>query len=106
MIFAPNEHFLNQQDGEEIKRITDSSFKIRGKEEKSFLCECQSTADSSMLVRIFEYAAQIALDQGKIVKNRLKVEIPRSGILFLRSNRATPDKMGCLLYTSPSPRDP
>ena len=99
VIFAPNEHFLNQQDGDEAKRITDSSFKIRGKEEKSFLCECQSTADSSMLVRIFEYAAQIALDQGKIVKNRLKVEIPRSGILFLRSNRATPDKMGIEMNT-------
>ena len=25
IIFAPNEHFLNQQDGEEEKRITDSS---------------------------------------------------------------------------------
>lgn len=39
IIFAPNEHFLNQQDGED-RRITDSSFKIRGAEEKSFLCEC------------------------------------------------------------------
>ena len=46
-----------------------------------------------MLIRIFEYATQIALDQGELENNVLKVEIPRSAILFLRSNGATPDKM-------------
>ena len=46
-----------------------------------------------MLIRIFEYVTQIALDQGKLENNVLKVEIPRSAILFLRSNGATPDKM-------------
>lgn len=93
IIFAPNEHFLNQQDGVEEKRITDSSFVIAGKEKRRFLCECQSTADSSMLVRIFEYATQVALDQGEIVKNTLKVEIPHLALLFLRSKASTPDKM-------------
>lgn len=93
VIFSPETHFINQQDGEEVKRITDGSFIIRGKEEKKFLCECQSTPDSSMLVRIFEYSTQIALDQGEIIQNVLKVEIPRSAVIFLRSNRSTPDKM-------------
>ena len=93
IIFAPNEHFLNQQDGEEEKRITDSSFVIVGDEKKRFLCECQSIADSSMLVRIFEYATQIALDQGETVQNTLRVEIPHSALLFLRSRASTPDKM-------------
>lgn len=93
VVFSPEIHFLNQQDGEEVKRITDSSFTIVGKEKKKFLYECQSTADSSMLVRIFEYATQIALDQGEIIESTLKVEIPHSAILFLRSTRSTPDKM-------------
>ncbi len=93
VVFSPEIHFVNQQDGEEVKRITDSSFTIVGKEKKKFLYECQSTADSSMLVRIFEYATQIALDQGEIIENTLKVEIPRSAILFLRSTGSTPDKM-------------
>lgn len=93
VIFSPETHFLNQQDGDEVKRVTDSSFTIVGKDEKKFLYECQSTADSSMLVRIFEYATQIALDQGEIIENTLKVEIPHSAILFLRSTRSTPDKM-------------
>ena len=68
VVFSPEIHFLNQQDGEEVKRITDSSF-------------------------TFEYATQIALDQGEIIGNTLKVEIPHSAILFLRSTGSTPDKM-------------
>ena len=99
VVFSPEIHFMNQQDGEEVKRITDSSFTIVGKEEKKFLYECQSTADSSMLVRIFEYATQIALDQGEIIENTLKVEIPRSAILFLRSTESTPDKMRIEMIT-------
>lgn len=93
IVFLPETHFLNQQDGGEEKRITDASFKIVGKEEKKFLYECQSTADSSMLVRIFEYSTQIALDQGEITGNQLKVEIPHSAVLFLRCKDTTPDKM-------------
>ena len=77
----------------EIGQGTYSSFEIIGEKETKFLLECQSTADSSMLIRIFEYATQIALDQGELENNVLKVEIPRSAILFLRSNGATPDKM-------------
>lgn len=93
IVFSPEIHFVNQQGGEETKRITDSSFTIIGEKETKFLLECQSTADSSMLVRVFEYAAQIALDQGELENHILRVEIPRSAILFLRSNGETPDKM-------------
>ncbi len=57
IIFSPNEHFLNQQDGDEQERITDTSFKIIGTKEKKYHWECQSTPDSSMLVRFFEYDA-------------------------------------------------
>jgi len=54
VVFSPEIHILNQQDGEELKRITDSRFTILGKDEKKFLYECESTVDSSMLVRIFD----------------------------------------------------
>ncbi len=36
IIFSPNEHFLNQQDGNQEERITDTSFVIKGKEEKKY----------------------------------------------------------------------
>lgn len=93
IIFHPNEHFLDQQDGNVDKRITDSSFTVIGKEKKQYLYECQSTKDSSMLVRIFEYATQIAIEQGELTLHKLKVNIPHCAVLFLRSTRNTPDKM-------------
>ena len=69
IVFSPNEHFLNKQDGIEEERITDTSFQVVGKETKKYHWECQSTDDSSMLVRFFEYDAQIALIWGKTIKN-------------------------------------
>ena len=74
--FSPNEHFLNRQGGNEDERITDSSFTIHGKKAKKYHLQCQSSPDSSMLVRFFEYGTQIALDQGEIRGNTLTVTLP------------------------------
>ncbi|MCD8020961.1 MAG: hypothetical protein LUF92_15720, partial [Clostridiales bacterium] len=90
---SPNEHFLNKQDGIEDKRITDSCFTITGADSKKYLMECQSHPDSSMLNRIFEYDTQIALDEGEITQDTLKVTIPYTAILYLRANQSTPDRL-------------
>ncbi len=50
IVFSPNEHFLNQQDGNEEERITDTNFKIEGRQTKKYHLECQSGIDNSMLV--------------------------------------------------------
>ena len=72
--FSPNEHFLNQQDGGEAKRITDTNFTVIGKTTKRYHFECESTVDYSILIRIFEYDAQIALDQNsEVIENRIIV---------------------------------
>ena len=99
--FSPNEHFLNQQDGSETKRITDTAFVITGKEKKHYHLECESSAnDLSILVRIFEYDAQIALDQdSELAGNRIVVSFPHTAVLFLRSTRATPDRMQVVIRT-------
>lgn len=91
--FYANEHFMNIQDGESDKRVTDTSFQILGEETKKYHLECQSTRDDSMLVRFFEYDTQIALDQGEINNYMLTVEFPRSAALFLRSDENTPDQL-------------
>lgn len=65
---APNEHFMNRQDGKEAERITDSSFTIYGKTPKKYHIECQSRPDGSMLVRMFEYDTQIAVDDAQVEK--------------------------------------
>lgn len=101
--FLPNEHFMNKQGGEEQERITDSNFVIESCDHnvksKNYHMECQSTADDSMLVRIFEYATQIALDNGEIKDNTLTVRFPNSAVLFLRSDRKTPDRLDMRIET-------
>ena len=91
--FHKDLHYMNGQDGEGEKRVTDNCFDILGETKKTYHVECQSTSDSSMLVRMFEYGTQIALDEGKIENNVMEVEFPHATVLFLRSNRNTPDKM-------------
>ena len=99
IIFSPNEHFLNKQDGDENERVTDTNFKIVGTEVKKYHWECQSSADSSMLVRFFEYDTQIALDEGEIRENILTVTLPHSAVLFLRYDTSTPDCMKIEIIT-------
>lgn len=93
--FYPNEHFLNGQDGQEQERVTDSYFAIRkeGQRARRYHIECQSTADDTMLIRMFEYDSQIALDTGEIEDNVLTVRFPSSAVLYLRHRASTPDVM-------------
>ncbi len=99
IVFSPNEHFLNQQGGNEKERITDTSFMIQGKETKKYHLECQSNADNSMLIRFFEYDTQIALDEGEIRGNVLTVTLPHSAVLFLRYHTSTPDTLKIKIAT-------
>ena len=100
IVFSQNEHFMNRQDGDEDERITDTSFKIiTGTESKKYHWECQSSKDSSMLVRFFEYDTQIALDEGEIKRNVLTVTLPNSAVLFLRCDDGTPDQMKIEIIT-------
>lgn len=99
IIFSPNEHFLNRQGGNEEERVTDTSFKIEGKETKKYHLECQSSTDNSMLVRFFEYDTQIALDEGEIKGNVLTVTLPHSAVLFLRHHATTPDRLKIRMVT-------
>ena len=96
LIFTPNEHFLNRQDGNEEERITDSSFTIAG---RKYHWECQSRPDHSMLVRFFEYDTQIALDTGELKENVLTVTFPHSAVLFLRCAPSTPDQLKIRMIT-------
>ncbi len=100
IVFSQNEHFMNRQDGKEEERITDTSFKIiSGTGSKKYHWECQSSTDSSMLVRFFEYDTQLALDEGEIKRNVLTVTLPHSAVLFLRCDSATPDRMEIEIIT-------
>ncbi|MBQ1511426.1 MAG: hypothetical protein IIZ54_11185 [Selenomonadaceae bacterium] len=101
IIFGINEHFLAQDGGNEEKRITDSSFVIVCADgaKKRYHLECESNLDGSILLRIFEYDAQIALDDGKVDGCTLTVSFPHSAVLALRHKPSAPDTMQIRVVT-------
>ena len=81
-----NEHFIEHSDHSEDKRTTDSAFEIEeyGRS-RGYHYECESKGyDDTLLVRMFEYDAQISLDLADLEKHCLHVDFPYSGILLLR----------------------
>lgn len=93
VILHQNEHFLNQQDGGQEEKITDSNIEIVGTDGRTNIhYECQSWPDHTMLIRMFEYDSQIALRNSSLEADEMKVFFPRSAVLYLRSNKGTPDR--------------
>lgn len=85
-----NEFFINRQDGKQNERITDTHFLIGA---ARYHLECQSTADGTIMYRMFEYDSQIALQAGEVLGDKLTVKFPNAAILYLRHNVNTPDRM-------------
>ena len=101
IIFNPNEHFLNQDSGNEEKRVTDSNFIIVSAEgaKKRYHIECEANLDDTIIVRIFEYDAQIALNDGRMDGATFTVSFPHSAVMALRHTRNTPDTMHVRVVT-------
>ena len=98
--FHPNEHFIDQQDAANQERITDTNFTIFGKIKKKYHLECESSLpDGRMTIRLFEYDAQIALDEGEVINETLTVTFPNTAVLYLRTYKKTPDKMRYVIKT-------
>ncbi len=98
--FFPNEHFLDQQDEADKERITDTNFTVFGKIPKKYHIECESSLpDGKIMIRLFEYDAQIALDEGEVTEETLTVTFPNTAVLYLRTYKKTPDKMKYVIAT-------
>ena len=98
--FHPNEHFIEQQDSANQERITDTNFIIYGKKKKKYHLECESSLpDGRMTIRLFEYDAQIALDEGEVINETLTVTFPNTAVLHLRTYKKTPDNMRYVIKT-------
>ena len=98
--FFPNEHFLDQQDEADKERITDTNFTVFGKIPKKYHVECESSLpDGRITIRLFEYDAQIALDEGEVTEETLTVTFPNTAVLYLRTYQKTPDKMKYVIVT-------
>ncbi len=94
-----NEHYDIQQGGAGDKRITDSFLEVIGQERKRYHCECESSPDGSIIIRMFQYGTQLALVDSVFNGNRLRVSFPQAAVIFLRSHSNTPDKMEIEIVT-------
>jgi len=98
--FFPNEHFIDQQDEADKERITDTNFTVFGKVQKKYHIECESSLpEGRITIRLFEYDAQIALDEGVVTEETLTVTFPNTAVLYLRMRKKTPDKMKYVIVT-------
>ncbi|MEY8327304.1 hypothetical protein AALB47_25965 [Lachnospiraceae bacterium 54-11] len=52
-----------------------------------------------MTIRLFEYDAQNALDEGEVINEILTVTFPNTAVLYLRNYKKTPDKMRYVIKT-------
>lgn len=94
IILKQNEHYINSQGGHQDSVITDSYFSIVGSEKTNeYHFECQSTPDHSMILRFFEYDAEIALRNALMTENTLEVRFPHSAVLYLRCRNNTPNEL-------------
>ncbi len=68
--------------------------------QKKYHIECESSLpDGKITIRLFEYDAQIALDEGEVTEETLTVTFPHTAVLYLRSYQKTPDKMKYVIIT-------
>ncbi|MBO6260077.1 MAG: hypothetical protein J6N47_04565 [Lachnospiraceae bacterium] len=84
-----NEHFVENQGKPDEKRVTDSHFRIifRGTE-TDYQVECESCGYSrTLLVRLFQYAVQSAIDNAAgPSQSKIVISIPKGGLLVLRDD--------------------
>lgn len=90
IILRNNELFVTEQNGKQQKIITDTNFTLGS---IRYHLECQSTEDDTMLLRVFEYDSQLALQNSELTANTLTVYFPNTALLYLRHNQNTPDYM-------------
>ncbi len=81
-------HLRNEHQLENGELITDARLLIG---DKVYHIECQSTDDTTMSIRMFEYDVAIALENRRKVGRKFYVEFPKSCVIYLRTTRNTPD---------------
>lgn len=82
--------FNSEHEGHKGTVVDDSVFRLG---DKIYHIECQSNADSNMVVRMIEYDFAIALEDALAKGKPYRLEFPASCVLYLRHNNATPDAL-------------
>ena len=65
------------------KIITDALVKIQN---QIYHIECQSFSDKTMVLRMFEYDASVALENWRLTSEGYEIDFPHSCVVYLRNN--------------------
>ena len=76
--------------------VTDSIIRIGS---HIYHLECQSTKDETMVIRMFEYDTQLALENKELTADTLTVRFPDSAVVSLRHTQNTPEEMTVKVQT-------
>ncbi len=94
VLVLANEQYFSDEEGNEIKKVTDSYLKIR---DNIYHIECQSTDDTYMEIRMMEYDFHIALDNVTINDGIRIAELPQSAVLVVKNDSNFPDFLKSIL---------
>ena len=97
--FLESTHYLKDTDGKLVERTNDGHFQVLDERKESFHVEVQSTPDTSMVQRVYEYDSGIAFTYREVDGAEMTVYFPRSAVIFLRHNGNTPDVMRICMKT-------
>ena len=97
--FLEGIHYIKDTDGKLVERATDSYFIVMDERRQAFHFEVQSTPDSTMVQRVYEYESAIAYKYRSMDGSNMIVHLPPSAVLFLRHTKSTPDVMRIVVET-------
>ncbi len=97
-----NEHYTQTEGGEEVKKVTDSHFRIKTpKEVKNYHLECESSGYSkTILIRMLEYGVQDAIEDREVTHNKISIKFPKAGLVVLR-DRGNPPNSAVIEFETP-----
>ena len=96
--FRPHEHFINKPGGKQEKRVMDCFLLIwRDGKWRAYIIECETNADGTILIRLFEYSFLAALDGATMEGNVLRISFPRMVLVVLRSQKDALDEKTVLV---------
>ncbi|MCR5742184.1 MAG: hypothetical protein K6F92_00445 [Lachnospiraceae bacterium] len=90
IVLLNNDYYKEHPEKRFSRRETDLGVAIN---DKVYHIECESTANSDIFLRMFEYDMSMAKADSEYRGGRLLVRLPKSGVLFLRSTGNTPDSV-------------
>lgn len=84
IVFRQNEIIVTAPGGEQCRRLKDSFFTVLAAIRRGYIFECETEADGSVLIRLFQYNLETALQEATTKEGMLTVRLPRIALLVLR----------------------